>query len=114
MWLSTGEADYIFYEPNTSRLHSEHIILHELGHILGDHTQNLRADTTLIARLMPNLDPNTVKRVLGRASYTTEQEQEAELFASLIRARASQKASPRGEDRPVTALAIAKAFQYYR
>ncbi|MFH8747489.1 ImmA/IrrE family metallo-endopeptidase [Streptomyces rimosus] len=114
MWLATGEADYIFYEPNTSRLHSEHIVLHEIGHLLGDHTQNLRTDSSLISRLLPSLNPETVKRVLGRASYTTEQEREAELFASLVRARAGRESSYGEAGGAGVAQAIADAFQYYR
>src|SRR6185436_10468256 len=37
VWLSLPEVDYVFYEPETSQLHREHIILHELGHLLCEH-----------------------------------------------------------------------------
>lgn len=114
LWLSTAEADYVFYEPNTSPLHSEHIILHELGHVLSGHTQNLRTDDTLIPRLLPSLNPETVTRVLGRVNYMTEQEQEAELLASLIRARAGHQPPVRDGKRPGVVLAMTDAFHYYR
>jgi hypothetical protein len=83
MWLSLAQADYILYEPNTSKLHSEHIILHELAHMLCDH--RLSMDSSVLAKLLPSINPAIVKRVLGRVNYATEQEQEAEMLASLIR-----------------------------
>ncbi|GIM95392.1 hypothetical protein [Paractinoplanes toevensis] len=85
MWIATDAADHVFYDPGTSPLHAEHIVLHELAHILSGHAG---ADGTL-ARLFPDLDPATVRRVLGRVSYTTAQEREAEMMASLIRGRSA-------------------------
>jgi hypothetical protein len=35
--VSTNVGDYIFYESQTSALHQEHIILHEVGHLLCEH-----------------------------------------------------------------------------
>lgn len=91
LWISVPSADYVFYDPGTSRLHAEHIVLHELGHMLGEHHTGLNggpaADGGALGRLVPDLDPRTVGTMLGRASYTTAQEQEAEMLASLIRAR---------------------------
>lgn len=83
MWVGTDRADHVFYDPGTSPLHAEHIVLHELAHILSGHSG---ADAGL-ARLFPDLDPATVRRVLGRVSYTNAQEREAEMIASLIRGR---------------------------
>jgi hypothetical protein len=85
LWIATDRADHIFYDPGTSPLHAEHIVLHELAHILCDHSGSAGA----VARLLPDLDPATVRRVLGRVSYTTEQEREAEMLASLIRGRSA-------------------------
>ncbi|MDP8928183.1 MAG: hypothetical protein M3O70_06295, partial [Actinomycetota bacterium] len=31
-WIATPDADHIFYERDTSPLHQEHIIVHELSH----------------------------------------------------------------------------------
>ena len=83
LWIATDRADHVFYDPGTSPLHAEHIVLHELAHMICGHSG---ADGSL-ARLFPDLDPATVRRVLGRVSYTTEQEREAEMLASLIRGR---------------------------
>jgi hypothetical protein len=87
IWIGTPEADHVFYDPGTSPLHAEHIVLHELAHILSGH--NLEGDGSL-AGLFPDLDPATVTRVLGRVGYTTVQEREAEMMASLIRGRSAR------------------------
>jgi hypothetical protein len=91
MWLALAQTDYILFEPNTSKLHSEHIILHELAHMLCDH--RLSMDRSVLAKLLPSIDPAIVKRVLGRVNYVTEQEQEAEMLASLIRGGARREPS---------------------
>lgn len=213
LWISVPTADYVFYDPETSRLHAEHIVLHELAHMLSGHVTDLnerarsgsnltsgreptsgsqstnggdltrrseparesepasepasgiasasgsglpsegeppsrssepasgseqpsatpRSGSTTsetlgsrppgsgpltsryptsespgpglgkngidvsgaaLARLVPDLDPRTVQTMLGRVSYTTTQEREAEMLASLIRARAAEPVAP--------------------
>ncbi|MBB5122115.1 hypothetical protein AF335_08720 [Streptomyces eurocidicus] len=129
LWLATPTDDHIFYEQRTTQIHQEHIILHEIGHMLFDHhgirpttpppgvptsTGSTRAPTADGARsattgtmeesapatttagensgvqaLLPDLSPQLIQRLLGRASYTTRQEQEAEMLATLLRIRAS-------------------------
>jgi hypothetical protein len=86
--ISTDTADEIYVEEKTSRFHRDHIALHEIGHILMHHDNGGREDPGALAGLLPSLDPEAIRRILGRTSYTTEQEQEAELVASLIRAKA--------------------------
>ncbi|BCJ52549.1 hypothetical protein Asp14428_40240 [Actinoplanes sp. NBRC 14428] len=93
LWISVAGADYVFYDPGTSRLHAEHIVLHELGHMLSGHTTGLDLDNAAVALLVPDLDPRTVRTVLGRVGYTTAQEREAEMLASLIRARGGDRAA---------------------
>ncbi|MGX6607919.1 hypothetical protein ACWKSP_38210 [Micromonosporaceae bacterium Da 78-11] len=83
LWVGTDRADHVFYDPGTSPLHAEHIVLHELAHILSGHSGGDGA----LAGLFPDLDPATVSRALGRTGYSTEQEREAEMMASLIRGR---------------------------
>ncbi|QES47314.1 hypothetical protein DEJ50_05205 [Streptomyces venezuelae] len=85
LWVGTDSTDFVFYEAQTSPLHREHIVLHELGHILFGH--NALADMDPAADLQENPEA-VVPRVLGRTNYTTRQEQEAEMLASMIRARA--------------------------
>ncbi|WP_158891138.1 hypothetical protein [Amycolatopsis anabasis] len=105
VWIGTDVADHIFFEQQTSPFHQEHIILHELGHMIFEHA---------MPELLDQFDPTVfddganlahVQNALLRASYTTQQEQEAELVASLILTRAGwdRTSSPRGETRAVRA-----------
>ncbi|BCM69946.1 MULTISPECIES: regulator component [Streptomyces] len=85
LWLGTDNADYVFYEARTAPLHREHIILHEIGHVLCDHHRSITDDGhELTDRLLDGLQPHLVRRVMARTSYTTTEEQEAEMIASLI------------------------------
>ncbi|MFB9904770.1 ImmA/IrrE family metallo-endopeptidase [Allokutzneria oryzae] len=88
---ATDRADYIFYAADTSALHQEHILLHELGHLLCGHAGDAVVDSAVASVLVPNLSTDLVRRVLGRTSYSEEKEQEAELLASLILHRARRR-----------------------
>jgi hypothetical protein len=92
--LSTRDADYIVYEQATSPLHQEHIVLHEICHLLCGHTGHESLGAGHARQLFPSLDPAVVARVLGRSSYPTEEEQEAELLASMIRQAARDDGPP--------------------
>jgi hypothetical protein len=88
LWVSTDEADYVFHQAGTSPLHQEHIILHELAHMIFDHTRGGDSSDDLRRELFPDLDPDVVSRVLARTSYDSLQEQQAETLADLIGAQA--------------------------
>lgn len=90
LWVATDTTDLIFYEEVTTPPHQEHIILHELSHVLCDHYPTSLPTETLL----PSLDPAMVRRVLGRSGYSTAEEREAEMLASLIRQRARGGATP--------------------
>lgn len=69
MLIGLEHEDIIRGEQRTSALHQEHIALHEIGHILCGHDDaatGLGREEAL--RLMPSLDPDMVRRVLGRTS----------------------------------------------
>jgi hypothetical protein len=80
MWIATETADYVFHARGRSPLHQQNIILHEIGHMLCEHT----GPDTAVAALLPQLDPTMVQRVLARSRYSTPQEEEAELAAALM------------------------------
>lgn len=84
---ATDRADYVFYTKDTSPLHQQHILLHELGHLLCGHAEGEELSDKVATMLTPNLPVELVRRVLGRTTYLAEQEQEAELVASLIMRR---------------------------
>jgi hypothetical protein len=84
LWVSTDEQDYVFFQKATSGPHRLQIILHELGHLLCDHrTGQVLSDNTS-ALLVPDLDPNLIRTMLGRSHYSQTEEQEAETIATLI------------------------------
>ena len=80
LWIATEAVDYIFHARGTSPLHQQNIVLHEIGHMLCEHS----GPGTFAVPLLPMLDPAMVQRVLGRSRYSTPQEEEAEMAAALI------------------------------
>src|SRR5581483_197463 len=94
-WLAAPASDHIFYERQTSPLHQEHIILHEISHLLCGHRGGSVSDGELRDLLLPDLRPEMVESVLRRRAYGTDDKQEAELLASLILERVARTRSPR-------------------
>ena len=85
--VTTRDSDWIVYRADTTRLHRQHILLHEGAHILCGHSERGGDGTSMIAAarvLMPHLSAELVRGVLGRTAYTEPDEREAELVASLI------------------------------
>jgi hypothetical protein len=89
VWVSAPSADLIFYEKDTSPLHQEHIILHEISHLLCGHAPAPVTEHETSQLLFPDFDLETIELVLPRAGYSTEEEREAEILASLILERAA-------------------------
>ncbi|MEU2789671.1 toxin [Streptomyces sp. NPDC007100] len=94
LWLSFPGTDYVVYESQTSRHHQEHIVAHELAHMIcGHHGVGVQgADAN--ALLFPDLDPALVQDLLYRENYSDAQEQEAEVMAFLL--GEALRAGPRG------------------
>jgi hypothetical protein len=90
MWLATAQADYVFYEEDTSRLHQKHIVCHELGHLLRRHSASRTLGSDIARALTAAVALGDVQRVLGRDTYDDEQEYEAELIATLMLRRVSR------------------------
>jgi hypothetical protein len=101
LWIATDAADYIFYQRETSPAHQDHIILHEVGHILADHTSD-ESDREVWQVMMPDLSYDVINRALRRTSYEEEREREAELVATIILEWASvlDRVTPRAPDNP--------------
>lgn len=83
-WVTTSDHNYILFEQDTSPLHQQHIITHELGHVVSEHTGTADSNDELRQLLMPDLSESVIRRVLGRSAYTSEEEREAEILASLL------------------------------
>ncbi|MCC9312431.1 toxin [Kitasatospora sp. RB6PN24] len=87
IWVAARDEDLIFYDANTTGAHQEHIILHELGHIICCHRGAGGLDEASARLLFPDLDPEIVRDMLLRATYDDVQEQEAEIIAYLLSQR---------------------------
>lgn len=90
MWLQLSEVDVIVY-ARTAPLHEEHIVLHEVGHMLCRHRGETGIGDDITRLLMPDLDPAMVRRLFNRGSYSDTEEQEAELFATLLLERVADR-----------------------
>lgn len=104
LWLSTVKADYIVVDATAPPVLRDHILMHELAHMLWNHKGLLQLDATALG--LDIIDPAVVERVLGRDSgyttrYASAQEQEAEGLATVIAgfaARRSPVPRPRNAD----------------
>ncbi|GAB3677585.1 hypothetical protein [Saccharopolyspora tripterygii] len=88
LWLRTSSADYIIYQQETTVLHQQHIIAHELGHLLAGHSSD-DGDDAVWAELLPDVPPDLLRRALRRTHYDTDQERDAETVATLLLERAA-------------------------
>lgn len=75
-------ADLIVFQRETTKLHQDHIVLHEVGHIMADHP-GIDAKK-LMGAMLPGTQPDASRRTLHREMYDTAQEREAELVATII------------------------------
>ncbi|HJP80120.1 MAG TPA: hypothetical protein VJ914_37965 [Pseudonocardiaceae bacterium] len=87
VWIATETADYILYQQHTSRSHQDHIVLHEIGHMIAGH-RGEEQDNEVIAGLLPGAEPaaarNALPTLMSRTSYDNEHELEAETVATII------------------------------
>ncbi|MFL6140881.1 MAG: hypothetical protein ACJ72N_03280 [Labedaea sp.] len=81
LWLAARAVDYVCYEQDTSAHHQEHIILHELGHIMFGH-----GGAETLNQMFSHLSADTLRIMLARRhdAYSDDQEAEAETFAYLV------------------------------
>ncbi|WP_435057587.1 hypothetical protein [Streptomyces sp. bgisy060] len=82
MVITSGGANYIGYDPETSTTHQDHIIAHELAHLLKGHRGELLAETFDVDLL----DDDLLATVLGRTDYDEHSEREAEAIAGFLQA----------------------------
>ncbi|WP_353946464.1 hypothetical protein ABII15_35920 [Streptomyces sp. HUAS MG91] len=73
----------IIFQRETTLLHQDHIVLHEVGHILADH-RGLAVEADQWKGMLPGLGDGAIRRVLQRCTYGTQEEREAELVATII------------------------------
>lgn len=91
LWLKMDDFDIIAYEKAASASHKEHIIAHELAHIAFQHRGSVKFEESATGPLFSDVEPGVVKGMLMRSRYSDDEEQEAEMMASLILARATKR-----------------------
>jgi hypothetical protein len=86
LWLAFADRDVIAFPADAPLNHRDHIVLHEVGHILAGHGGPTapRPAMSGLMTLLPDLRPDMVRAVLGRSCGSGQQEIEAELIASLV------------------------------
>ncbi|GAA1402888.1 ImmA/IrrE family metallo-endopeptidase [Kitasatospora putterlickiae] len=84
LWIALPSVDVVLYEQRTTPAHQDLIKLHELGHVVCGHTGAVELQH--LTGLMPDLTPELIATAMGvgRTSYTTREEQEAEMIALLL------------------------------
>lgn len=98
LWVSTAAADYVVHESHTSATHRQHIVLHELAHVILEHTSTQVLTDDASRLLLPHLEPRTVDLLMGRTRYDAAEEKQAEVMASVLsrRLRPAPPAPPSG------------------
>ncbi|WP_063020708.1 hypothetical protein [Nocardia niwae] len=86
LWIAREGDEVIMYGADTE-WHADHIIAHEIGHMLlghGESAGGAAADDLPLRELMPSLSLETIRSVLRRQDYGSERERAAETFADLL------------------------------
>ena len=96
LWLACDDEDLILHEIGTTDYHIDQIVCHEIGHMLlghgrgGDCAADRACERELWGQILPDIDPEIVRAVLGRTDYSSDQERDAEMFASLLMIAAAE------------------------
>ncbi|WP_019816297.1 hypothetical protein [Saccharomonospora saliphila] len=93
-WRAHRDHDVIAYPANTASFHQDHIILHEVGHMLFEHSGRCPLSDERARRLAPSLGAAAFTHLLDRV-HNGGDEYEAERFAHLLHARVTTRAVPR-------------------
>ncbi|WP_253790989.1 zinc-dependent metalloprotease [Nocardia amikacinitolerans] len=98
LWIARRDDDVIVYDRDTSGWHAQHIVLHEIGHMLLEHdrqdTLPTGVDIPVVGALLPSVSLEAIQYVLGRDAYDDVRERDAEAFADLAMVRAQMPGSP--------------------
>ncbi len=86
-WQQRPDHDVIAYAENTSGFHQDHIILHEVGHLISQHRGRCVLSQEDAQRIAPDLAPAALAHLLDPCGGQVE-EHEAETIAALIHQRA--------------------------
>ena len=111
LWLETDDADLVVYEETAVTQHRNHIIAHELSHMLCGHNSTEAVSDQAIKVLFPDLDPALVRRMLGRGGYTDRDEQEAEVVATVMLGRLARSGASAPDELPAAEADVLARIQ---
>lgn len=98
LMIPKGKKRLVLFEDRDSAHLRDRAIAHELGHIIFGHSGACADGSSVLASLLPDLDPCMVQRVLMRHAFENAQEAEAEAFSDLIMERLASENSRRGDE----------------
>ncbi len=95
LWVTRGHDDIIVYDATAIERNADHIILHEIGHMLFGHgKEGTEPITPSLAALLPSISPSSIGHVFGREHFGPDREQEAEVFADMTMVYATLPSRP--------------------
>lgn len=106
-WQRHADHDVIAYAANTSGFHQDHIILHEIGHMIAEHRGRCVLSEQQAQAIAPDLAPAAFAHLLDRSAGQAE-EHEAETIASLIHQRARERPRVADDVAPADARRLAR------
>ena len=85
LWIARRHDDIIVYDEDATGRNAEHIILHEIGHMLLGHgdLDAAPANAPLPSALAALITASAGQHMLGRAEFGQEGERDAEVFADM-------------------------------
>lgn len=89
-WRAYTDHDVIAYSENTSAIHQDAIILHELAHMLAGHQGRCILSEEEAQRRAPDLAPAAFTHILERVNGPSE-EHEAEMTAIMVLSEISRQ-----------------------
>ena len=84
VWFEAGGEDVILHAQSDSVLHEQQFVLHELAHMILGHEVDDDSDVPDI--LLPDIPPETRRRLLRRQDLDTVKEVQAETLADHLAA----------------------------
>ncbi|MEZ0089063.1 hypothetical protein [Streptacidiphilus sp. EB129] len=87
MVAALDDRDIIFITAGLTGPHRDVVGLHEIGHLIAGHLADPLADPDAGRFVFKHLDPRLVRSINGRSNYSTPEEQQAEMIATMLFAR---------------------------
>ncbi|WP_033345473.1 hypothetical protein [Catenuloplanes japonicus] len=84
-WAEHDEFNLVLYSRGVLPHHRDTIIGHEIGHVIRSHgSPGSDGGVDVSALLAPSLDPQLVRRLLSRCSYSDDEEIIVEMFGTMM------------------------------